>query len=297
MISYIRRINDNHYTPPVLLICHLCPFSSMCLHPPWLCLLLYNQTRELNKTHHLWDIRHRSIGHPFSSLPLWSNHPSGYPVHLSSVMCFFFCHHSPIHPSTFPSVYPCFPSLLFSSVLWWAIMSGWKDLYRLIFVKERKEQRREIGQNAGGKVGGQSVVWKYSIGRWVSLCLCGVAHLASLNSVIEMTNRAAFFSLLQQLKLDILSLASRSWSPRPWNWIWLWVHSWSDSMLVVRLFFESWVAVTSTGVLCSITEKRICGEWQFRSFMRMVNLIIWKNIWKSSTILVIAVSRQVCVCN
>jgi len=70
-------------------------------------------------------------------------------------------------------------------------------------------------------------------------------------------------------------------------------------MLVVRLFFESLVAVTSTGVPLSFRgqKKRICGEQQFPTFMRMVNLIIWKNIWKLSTILVIAVSRHVCACN
>lgn len=98
---------------------------------------------------------------------------------------------------------------------------------------------------------------------FVSMQGCPSQQLTSLNSVVEMTNRAAFFGFLQLLKLAILSLASHSWFPRPWNWVWLWVHSWSDSMLVVRLFLESWVAVTLTGVLCSFRDKkRICGEWQ-----------------------------------
>lgn len=44
---------------------------------------------------------------------------------------------------------------------------------------------------------------------------CPSQQLASVNSVIEMTNSEAFFGFLQQVILAILSLASHSWSLRP----------------------------------------------------------------------------------
>ncbi len=47
----------------------------------------------------------------------------------------------------------------------------------------------------------------------VSTWGCPSQQLASLNYVIEMTNRAAFFGFLQHLKLAILSFASHSLGP------------------------------------------------------------------------------------
>lgn len=154
-------------------------------------------------------------------------------------------------------------------------------------MKEGKEQRRErLEKMQEGKE--QSVTRKCGIGWCVSLCLCRVAsqQLASLNSVIEMTNRAAFFGFLQQLKLAILSLASHSWSPRPWNWIWLWGTN------------LEWFHAGSEIISWVLGGSHIdSGEWQFPSFIKRDNLIIWKNIWKSCTISVIAFSWQACVCN
>ncbi len=136
-------------------------------------------------------------------------------------------------------------------------------MFVFIYEGEKRTKEREIGKTQEGKEEGSLWVemWCRVMCVSVSMRGCPSQQLASLNSVIEMTNRAAFFAFLQKLKLAILSLSSHSWSPRLWNWLLLWAHSWSDSMLVVGLFVASLVAVTFTGVLCSFKggKKRICG--------------------------------------
>ena len=163
-----------------------------------------------------------------------------------------------IHPLFHPSTIAC--PLSFSLACYNGPLRVDRRIYVGLYLwgREKNKGEKEIWKNAGGKGGGQSVTRKCDLGWCVCLSMRGFPsqQLASLNCVIEMTNRAAFFSFLRQLELAILSLASHSWSPRPWNWIWLQAHSWSDSMLVVRLFLESLVAVILTGVLCSFQGRR-----------------------------------------
>lgn len=151
--------------------------------------------------------------------------------------------HLPFHPSIL-TFSPSFSLACYNGPLWvdgriYVGLCLWR-------IGENKGERdRDLKKNGRGNrsraVSYKRLGWRV----FVSLWGCPSQQLVPLNSVIEMTNRTAFLGFLQ-VKLAILSLASHSWSPRPWNWIWLWVHSWSDSMLVVRLFLESWVAVTLT---------------------------------------------------
>lgn len=231
MARYIVRINDKHYTP------HLPPLSLLPNAPPSpdpaCCFTIKPGSTTRPTTYETSD-----TGQQVNLLAPYLSDPT---IHLAIVnifhlWCIFFCHHPAIHPSTFPSIYPYLPSLHvimgcyewiegFMSVCIYEGEKRTKERERL--EKFRRERRRAVSNYK---------IWCRVKCVSVTMLGCPSHQLASLNSVIEMTNRAAFFGFLQQLKLDILSLASHSWSPRPWNWIWLRVHSWSDSMLVLRLF-------------------------------------------------------------
>lgn len=88
----------------------------------------------------------------------------------------------------------------------------------LVFIKERGEQRGERLENWRGEgVGAAGNKRDCGIGgSYVCLRLRGVAHHSRGSlSVIEMTNWAAFFGSVQELKLGILSLTAHPPTPRP----------------------------------------------------------------------------------
>lgn len=124
-----------HHSCPL----HLPYYFPMCRHPSHSCLLLYNPTMAHNKTYHLWDIRYRSTGHPFSSLPLWSNRPSGRPIHHLVIYIYIFCHHPTSHPSIL--AFPLSFFLVFYNGLLWV----GRRIYVALYLWRREKNKGRFG--------------------------------------------------------------------------------------------------------------------------------------------------------
>lgn len=124
-------------------------------------------------------------------------------------------------------------------------MTAQKDLCRSVFMIRRKEQG-QIGKGAQEEWGrAQSISRKCDT--MMCLFLCGDVTTVGLSKLCNWNDKwGSFLSFVQQLMMAILFVAPHLCTPWLSNWIRLWKYSWSDSLLVLRLFPESRSVVTFT---------------------------------------------------